>query len=116
MTNESKRDWGNFFKSEDFPGELSRPGKYYANIANKIITEYLYRPNEELPSINDTFDKAREAMRVINSSQKALWELSHKIREKSDRLGHSVWMWSLQIEHALKILNEEIFAEEGYFE
>lgn len=67
-------------------------------------------------SINDAFDRASGAMNVINNSQKALWELSHKIRERDEKLGEAVWMWSLQIEHALKILNEEIFAGEGYWE
>lgn len=71
---------------------------------------------EKLPSIHDAFDKANVAMKVINNSQKALWEISHKIRERDDKLGEAVWMWSLQIEHALKILNEEIFAGEGYYE
>lgn len=68
------------------------------------------------PSIHEAFDKALQAMRVINSSQNALWEISHKIREKDEKLGEAVYMWSLQIEYGLKILNEEIFAGDGYFE
>lgn len=60
--------------------------------------------DKQLPSIHESFDRAETAMKVINSSQKMLWELSHKIREKDAKLGEAVWMWSLQIEYALKIL------------
>lgn len=71
---------------------------------------------DKLPNINKAFDKAEMAMKVINNSQKSLWGLSHKIRQLDDKLGEAVWTRSLQIEHALKILNGEIFSGEGYFE
>ena len=44
---------------------------------------------------------------VLDSAQNQLWELSHRIKEINEGLGEKVWYWSLQIEHAVKVLREQ---------
>lgn len=72
--------------------------------------------DKPLKSINDVMDKARIAMSIINSAQNRIWDLHHKVKEFDEKLGMEIWEQTLQIEHALLVLNEEIFAGKGYWE
>lgn len=60
--------------------------------------------------------KVTEAMSVINGSQNRLWSLSHETRLHDKKLGEAIWEQTLQIEHALLVLNEEVLGGESYFE
>ena len=71
--------------------------------------------DEKLPSIHDAFDEARKAMNIINAMQATLWHMHHTVKLKDEALGTRLWEISLQIEYALKVLNEEIFAGDGYW-
>ena len=58
----------------------------------------------------------KKAMAVMDHAQDALWELHHRIKEVDEELGTAVWLETLQIEHALKVLNKELFGKDEYFE
>jgi hypothetical protein len=60
--------------------------------------------------------KVKEAMSVINASQLKLWKLQHKVKKYNEVLSEEIWYETLQIEHALLILNEEILGGESYLE
>jgi hypothetical protein len=76
-----------------------------------------------MKSINENFDKATQAMNTINDAQQKIWELHHAVRhvieqlkdDKFNKLADDIWAQTLQIEHALLVLNEEIFAGESYW-
>lgn len=70
----------------------------------------------EPKSIHEAFDKAREAMNIINHAQQQMWNLHHKVKQYDEPLAMKIWEQSLQIEHALLVLNEEIFAGKGHWE
>ena len=61
-------------------------------------------------------NKIKEAMDVLEEAQQKLWQLSHKVRKVSDHLGDAVWSESLQIEHGLLVLNEQILGGKSYYE
>jgi hypothetical protein len=62
------------------------------------------------------FEKIKQAMAVINSAQGNVWLLHHKVKASDEDTGTKLWECSLQIEHALLVLNEEILKGAGYFE
>ena len=61
-------------------------------------------------------EKIIQAMGVINFSQQQIWNLHHEVNQYDKDLGEKIWAQTLQIEHALLILNEEILGGHGFFE
>lgn len=60
--------------------------------------------------------KVRQAMAVINQAQQAVWNLHHAFKQYDEPKAIELWKQSLQIEHALLVLNEEVLGGRGYFE
>lgn len=61
-------------------------------------------------------EKIKEALSIINAFQQQVWKMSHKVKEMDYKIGESMWFGSIQAEHSLLVLNEEVLGGEGYFE
>lgn len=60
-------------------------------------------------------EESVRALDIINQAQESLWNLHHQIKLKDEKLGTDVWMWTLQIEQALKVINANEFGRDQYW-
>lgn len=61
-------------------------------------------------------EKIIYAMKVMDAAQQEVWLLHHKVKQYDEPLAMKIWEQTLQLEHGLLVLNEEILDKPSYFD